>query len=186
MPCSRRTKPKPAAATRRGRKKKVEALGEAPAAVPVAASGEVPAGYDPLRAAFYVSWDPSSLASLQLHYRDIDLLIPEQLHSIAADGRLDVDDDPKLAAWMKSQGIKIPIMPLLNNSDGTIWHVSGDVRDAAQPRGARALGAAARRRTSSKASKSVWRWTSSRCPRRASTISWPSSAIWRPGFTMRT
>ncbi|HXR36185.1 MAG TPA: glycosyltransferase, partial [Candidatus Binataceae bacterium] len=121
-------KPKPAAALRRGRKKKVEALGEQPpaipAAIPASASGQAPAGYDPLRAAFYVNWDPSSLASLQLHYHDIDLLIPEELHSIAADGRMDVDDDPKLAAWMKSKGIKIPVMPLLNNSDGTIWHVT--------------------------------------------------------------
>ena len=104
-------KPKPAA-TRRGRKKKVEALGDqpdaAPATIPIAASGGVPADYDPLRAAFYVNWDPSSFASLQLHYRDIDLLIPEQLHSIAADGRMDVDDDPKLAAWMKSKGDQTP------------------------------------------------------------------------------
>ena len=121
-------KPKLAAAARRGRRKRVEALGEEPAAkaAPIAAalSGGVPAGYEPLRAAFYVNWDPSSLASLQLHYHDIDLLIPEELHSIAADGRMDVDDDPKLAAWMKLKGTKIPIMPLLNNSDGTIWHVA--------------------------------------------------------------
>ena len=120
-------KPKLAAAARRGRRQRVAALGQSPAASPVAASAPagdgVPAGYEPLRAAFYVNWDPSSLASLQLHYHDIDLLIPEQLHSIAADGRMDVDDDPKLAAWMKSKGVKLPIMPLLNNSDGTIWHV---------------------------------------------------------------
>ena len=59
----------------------------------VAALGQVsPAGYDPLRVAFYVSWDPSSLASLQQHYRDIDLLVPEQLHSISPDGRLDVTE----------------------------------------------------------------------------------------------
>ena len=44
----------------------------------------MPATYDPLRAAFYVSWDPTSLAALQQHYRDIDLLIPERLHSITA------------------------------------------------------------------------------------------------------
>ncbi len=120
-------KPKPAAGARRGKRKRVEALGQAPVATPVALAAKsganVPAGYDPLRAAFYVSWDPSSLASLQLHYHDIDLLIPEQLHSIAADGRMDVDDDPKLAGWIKSKGIKLPIMPLLNNSDGTIWNV---------------------------------------------------------------
>ena len=89
----------------------------------VASLGQVPAGYDPLRAAFYVSWDTTSLASLQQHYRDIDLLIPEQLHSFSPDGRLDEQSDPKLAAWMQSLGIEIPTMPLLNNSDGTMWHI---------------------------------------------------------------
>ena len=43
----------------------------------VAALGKVPANYDPLRAAFYVATDATSLASLQQHYHDIDLLIPE-------------------------------------------------------------------------------------------------------------
>ena len=88
--------------------------------------GQVPAAYDPVRAAFYVSWDPTSLAALQQHYGDIDLLIPERLHSITATGRLDVEPDPKLEAWLQAlQQQKpprtIPIMPLLNNSDGTNW-----------------------------------------------------------------
>jgi cellulose synthase/poly-beta-1,6-N-acetylglucosamine synthase-like glycosyltransferase/spore germination protein YaaH/peptidoglycan/xylan/chitin deacetylase (PgdA/CDA1 family) len=91
----------------------------------VAALGQMPAAYDPLRAAFYVSWDPTSLAALQQHFRDIDVLIPERLHSITAGGRLDVEADPKLTAWMQSlqqtSGIEIPTMPLLNNSDGTNW-----------------------------------------------------------------
>ena len=32
---------------------------------------------------FFVSWDPNSMASLKAHYKDIDLLIPEQLHSVS-------------------------------------------------------------------------------------------------------
>ena len=91
----------------------------------VAALGQMSAAYDPLRAAFYVSWDPTSLAALKQHFRDIDVLIPERLHSITADGRLDVEADPKLAGWLRSlqqtSGIGIPTMPLLNNSDGTNW-----------------------------------------------------------------
>jgi cellulose synthase/poly-beta-1,6-N-acetylglucosamine synthase-like glycosyltransferase/spore germination protein YaaH/peptidoglycan/xylan/chitin deacetylase (PgdA/CDA1 family) len=91
----------------------------------VASLGQIPATYDPLRAAFYVSWDPTSLAALQQHYRDIDVLIPERLHSITSSGRLDVEADPKLAAWMQTlqqtQNIEIPTMPLMNNSDGTNW-----------------------------------------------------------------
>ena len=62
---------------RRGKRKRVEALGEV-------TGSKIPDTYDPLRIAFYVNWDPSSLASLQQHYRDIDLLVPEQLHAISA------------------------------------------------------------------------------------------------------
>ena len=45
---------KPAAA-REGRKQRIAAI------------GKIPEKYDPLRAAFYVSWDPASLASLKNH-----------------------------------------------------------------------------------------------------------------------
>src|SRR5207245_3643273 len=58
----------------------------------VANIGTLPASYDPLRAAFFVSWDPNSLASLKQHYKDIDLLIPEQLHAVTPDGALTVVD----------------------------------------------------------------------------------------------
>ncbi len=89
----------------------------------IAAIGKTPAHYDPLRAAFYVSWDPTSLASLQQHYRELDLLIPEALHAVSADGRLRVDSDPKLKAWMEASGAELPMMPLLNNSDGNTWYI---------------------------------------------------------------
>jgi peptidoglycan-N-acetylglucosamine deacetylase len=126
-PIRGRQKPKVA----RGRKRKIAAL------------GKIPDNYDPrVRAAFYVPYDPNSLASLQLHYHDIDLLIPETLHSLTPDGSLDVVTpdgklhrvppdgrlsivpDPKLAAWMEAReasGLELPIMGLMNNSDGTNW-----------------------------------------------------------------
>lgn len=112
---------------RTGRLRRVEAL------------GQMPATYDPLRVAFYVSWDPTSLAALQQHFRDIDLLVPERLHSITPSGRLDVEADPKLAAWLQTlqqqnPPIRIPTMPLLNNSDGTNWltdEMAAMLKDAA-------------------------------------------------------
>src|SRR6202166_4998276 len=58
----------------------------------VANIGTVPASYDPLRAAFFVSWDANSLASLKKHYKDLDLLIPEQLHAVTPDGALTIVD----------------------------------------------------------------------------------------------
>ena len=89
----------------------------------VAAIGDIPQQYDPLRVGFYVNWDSNSLASLQLHYHDIDLLIPEELHAFTADGSLAVDNDPKLDAWLKTINIELPQMPLVNNYDGQVWQV---------------------------------------------------------------
>lgn len=98
-----------AKAVRPGRRRKVAAL------------GKIPEHYDPLRAAFYMGDDYTSLASLQLHYHDIDLLIPEALHAVSADGRLDVDQDSKLAAFLRSlqaRNIELPVMSMVNNYDG--------------------------------------------------------------------
>ncbi|HMI53062.1 MAG TPA: glycosyltransferase [Candidatus Saccharimonadales bacterium] len=109
----------------------------------VANIGTVPASYDPLRAAFFVSWDPNSLASLRKHYKDLDLLIPEQLHSVSADGAITVVDyergqvrvkagptqaisilrEDKLHQWMKSANVELPMMGLLNNYDGVNWRI---------------------------------------------------------------
>src|SRR5437879_1439095 len=103
----------------------------------VANIGTVPASYDPVRAAFFVSWDPNSLASLKKHYKDIDLLIPEQLHSVTPDGSITVVDyergqqrlqaapaqaisllkEDKLHQWMKTikaTGVELPLMGLVN------------------------------------------------------------------------
>jgi peptidoglycan-N-acetylglucosamine deacetylase len=108
----------------------------------IANLGTVPASYDPLRAAFFVSWDPNSLASLKKHYKDLDLLVPEQLHAVSPDGALTVVDyeryqtvkaspaeaiarlkDDKLHQWMRSANVELPIMGLLNNYDGVVWRV---------------------------------------------------------------
>jgi cellulose synthase/poly-beta-1,6-N-acetylglucosamine synthase-like glycosyltransferase/spore germination protein YaaH/peptidoglycan/xylan/chitin deacetylase (PgdA/CDA1 family) len=110
----------------------------------VANIGQVPAKYDPLRAAFFVSWDPNSLASLKKHYKDIDLLMPEQLHAVTADGAITVVDyernqtvkaspgealsrlqQDKLHQWMRAMSppLELPMMGLLNNYDGVVWRV---------------------------------------------------------------
>src|SRR5271169_1507574 len=89
----------------------------------VAALGKVPQNYDPLRVAFYVSDDYTSLASLQQHYRDIDLLVPDLLHAVSADGALDADRDPKLPAFLqsiktrKTDPVDLPVMAMVNNYD---------------------------------------------------------------------
>ena len=124
----------------------------------VANIGTVPASYDPVRAAFFVSWDPNSLASLKKHYREIDLLIAEQLHAVSADGALTFVDyehgqssvkatpaegvallkEDKLHQWMKTLKIltppvELPMMSLLNNYDGVRWRNEEMVKMLADP-----------------------------------------------------
>ena len=108
----------------------------------IANIGTVPASYDPLRAAFFVSWDAASFASLKKHYKDIDLLIPDQLHAVTPDGELTIVDyeryqtvkatpmqamsilkDDKLHRWMRSANVELPLMGLLDNYDGLNWRI---------------------------------------------------------------
>jgi peptidoglycan-N-acetylglucosamine deacetylase len=110
----------------------------------IARIGQIPEGYDPLRAAFYVSWDANSLATLKKHYKDLDLLMPEELHAVTPDGRLTVVDyvrnqtveatpeeiiarlkEDKLHQWLRSMNppIELPMMAQLNNYDGVVWRV---------------------------------------------------------------
>src|SRR6266581_2553924 len=122
----------------------------------VANIGTVPASYDPVRAAFFVSWDPNSLASLKKHYREIDLLIPEQLHAVSTDGALTVVDyehgqnrvkatpaeavsllkQDELHQWMRSLNppVELPMMALLNNYDGVHWRIDDMVKLLENPR----------------------------------------------------
>jgi cellulose synthase/poly-beta-1,6-N-acetylglucosamine synthase-like glycosyltransferase/peptidoglycan/xylan/chitin deacetylase (PgdA/CDA1 family)/spore germination protein YaaH len=79
---------------------------------------------DPLRAAFYVAWDPASFASLQKHHAEIDLLVPEALHVTSADGRVVAEQDPRLDEWLRANAPDLQVMPLVNNSDGTRWFIS--------------------------------------------------------------
>jgi cellulose synthase/poly-beta-1,6-N-acetylglucosamine synthase-like glycosyltransferase/spore germination protein YaaH/peptidoglycan/xylan/chitin deacetylase (PgdA/CDA1 family) len=115
----------------------------------IAALGQVPLKYEPIRAGFYVPYDPNSLVSLQHHYRDLDLLIPEELHTVAGDGSLSVLDnansvhnnldteaavrimtEDKLHQWLRAAQTEqtalgstfdLSVMALVNNSDGTVW-----------------------------------------------------------------
>ena len=125
---TRNGKPVP---NREGRHRRVANLGK-----------PVPANYDPLRAAFYVSYDANSLATLRKHYKDLDLVIPEELRAVTPDGGLTVEDferyrtvkvspeealaiirDDKLHQWMRAANVEIPVMGMLSNYDGQDWKV---------------------------------------------------------------
>jgi cellulose synthase/poly-beta-1,6-N-acetylglucosamine synthase-like glycosyltransferase/peptidoglycan/xylan/chitin deacetylase (PgdA/CDA1 family)/spore germination protein YaaH len=92
-----------------------------------------------IRAAFYVPWDAASFASLREYAHQIDLLYPEWLHVLTADGHLQAENpetvkyfdvvqgkmvhtvDNKVMSFLKSEGTSMEVFPLVNNFDGTDW-----------------------------------------------------------------
>ena len=88
-----------------------------------------------IRGAFYVQWDAASFSSLKEYYPQIDLLFPEWMHVLTADGRLqgvtefntlfDVIDpsgkpqsvDEKVMSLLKSEKATTEVFPLVNNFD---------------------------------------------------------------------
>jgi cellulose synthase/poly-beta-1,6-N-acetylglucosamine synthase-like glycosyltransferase/peptidoglycan/xylan/chitin deacetylase (PgdA/CDA1 family)/spore germination protein YaaH len=105
IPFKRRAKPKRI----RSRKRRVAAI------------GKIPQNYEPLRMAFYVSDDYMSFISLQQHFHQLDVVVPDALHAVYANGTIQEDADPKLTAFvqsLKARGIDLPVMPMVNNYDG--------------------------------------------------------------------
>src|SRR6266480_8124471 len=92
-----------------------------------------------IRGAFYVPWDAASFSSLREYARQIDLLYPEWLHVLTADGHLQgVDEqtnkpfdvlqdgvvhslDNKVMPFLKSEDTGTEVFPLVNNFNGTNW-----------------------------------------------------------------
>jgi peptidoglycan-N-acetylglucosamine deacetylase len=119
----------------------------------VANIGKIPASYDPLRAAFYVSYDANSLATLKKHYKDLDLVVAEELHAVTPDGGLTIVDyeryqtvkasaeeafsiirEDRLHQWLRSANVEIPIMGMLNNYDGQTWRIPEMAQMLADPK----------------------------------------------------
>ena len=165
---------------RRGRKRKVATL------------GTIPQNYEPLRAAFYVSDDYTSLASLQLHYRDIDLLIPEALHAVSADGRARCGAGSEAHVFSAMTAKRTRYSRFAGHVDGEQLRrrrkrlvPAGNAADAGQP-----VGSPASRRCNSSntrmrnISPGSW-WTSNRCRNRAKRIFRCSSTTWALRCTRR-
>ena len=92
-----------------------------------------------IRAAFYVPWDAASFSSLREYARQIDMLYPDWLHVLTADGHLQgVDDqtnkffdvvqgntvgsvDDRVMPFLKAEDAGMEVFPMVNNFDGTDW-----------------------------------------------------------------
>jgi cellulose synthase/poly-beta-1,6-N-acetylglucosamine synthase-like glycosyltransferase/peptidoglycan/xylan/chitin deacetylase (PgdA/CDA1 family)/spore germination protein YaaH len=99
--------------------------------------GDVPLNSgEGLRAAYYVEDDPASYSSLKQHISQIDLLFPEWLHVITADGKLNayaadnspyavidhgtvrqVDREAKVARAIAANHVNLDLFPQVDNYD---------------------------------------------------------------------
>src|SRR5580698_85827 len=112
-------------------------------------------GEEGIRAGFYVPWDAASFSSLRTYARQIDMLYPDWLHVLSADGRIQgIDDqtnkffdvvqgnkvmpvDDRVMPMLKAEDASMEVFPMVNNFDGAAW-VAG-VADFLNDAGARAL-----------------------------------------------
>jgi peptidoglycan-N-acetylglucosamine deacetylase len=106
-----------------------------------------------IRAAFYVPWDAASFSSLRDFSRQIDILYPDWLHVLTADGRLQgVDEqtgkffdvvqgqnvrqvDDRVMPFLNAEDPGMEVFPMVNNSDGANW--VGGIVDFLKDPGAR-------------------------------------------------
>ncbi|HVP65428.1 MAG TPA: glycosyltransferase [candidate division Zixibacteria bacterium] len=87
-----------------------------------------------IRAAFYVTWDAAAFSSLREYHPQIDLLFPEWLHVLTADGHLQavtelntlydviqkghvLPVDNKVMPFLKQENSPMEVLPLVNNFD---------------------------------------------------------------------
>jgi cellulose synthase/poly-beta-1,6-N-acetylglucosamine synthase-like glycosyltransferase/peptidoglycan/xylan/chitin deacetylase (PgdA/CDA1 family)/spore germination protein YaaH len=101
-----------------------------------------------LRAAYYVEWDAASYSSLKQHLKQIDLLFPEWLHMLSADGGLTaytsdnrafapvdasgvhgVDVENKIARAIAGARVDTEIFPLVNNYDPIKQNFAASIGD---------------------------------------------------------
>jgi len=87
-----------------------------------------------IRGAFYVTWDAASYSSLRDYIHQLDIVFPEWLHMLSADGQLQAINennilfdavsnghvatvDVKLMPLIRSSNAQVDVLPLLNNFD---------------------------------------------------------------------
>ena len=108
-----------------------------------------------IRAAVYVPWDAASFSSLRDYARQIDILYPDWLHVLTADGRLQgIDEqtgkffdvvqgntvqpvDDRVMPFLNAEDTNMEVFPMVSNSDGANW--VGGIVDFMNDADARAL-----------------------------------------------
>ena len=98
-----------------------------------------PTGAQPLRMAFYVPWDPDSLASLRRHFDDIDTVIVAGALVDTRAGRLVLTPDPAFNDEMKRRLHQPEKLLMVQNLVNEQWDGPGMARLLARPHAAEQL-----------------------------------------------
>ena len=79
----------------------------------------------PISVAFYVPWDPDSLASLARHSDDVDWVVPT-LASVTGSGSIRTyNPDPKFRAVIRRDPTPPRVMPMIQNAANDKWDGAG-------------------------------------------------------------
>src|SRR3954447_21595086 len=123
----------------KARDRQKKALAKSHRKTKLAASQVVLNQSEGIRAAFYVPWDAASFSSLRDYAHQIDILYPDWLHVLTADGHVQaVDDqtnkffdvirgktvlpvDDRVMPFLKNENPAMEVFPMVNNYDGTNW-----------------------------------------------------------------
>jgi len=102
-----------------------------------------------IRAAFYVPWDAASFSSLRDYAHQIDILYPDWLHVLTADGRVQgIDEqtgkffdvvqgnsvrpvDDQVMPFLNAEDPGMEVFPMVNNFNGSDWvgDITGFLKD---------------------------------------------------------
>ena len=74
----------------------------------------------PVRAAFYVNWDPRSASSLKSNVDKLNMVLPEWLFQQDSKGNLETRIDQEIVNLLRKH--KVAIVPLLSNNFGDRWN----------------------------------------------------------------
>jgi peptidoglycan-N-acetylglucosamine deacetylase len=79
----------------------------------------------PLKIGFYVPWDPSSGASLSVHFEELDWIVPNLISVIGPEHDVSTVTDARLEGLRRSKDKRPLILPTVQNATEDEWDSSG-------------------------------------------------------------
>jgi len=74
----------------------------------------------PVKAAFYVNWDPQSASSLQKNIGHLNMILPEWIYQKDSKGNIDLQIDTAALNIIRKN--KVAVLPMLSNNYNDLWN----------------------------------------------------------------